>query len=133
MKYIFILFTLISFNVVAKDLTLNDIYEKFNMRTVYSSYGPRLKYYCESYPKDYFPKENAKFIKGKQLELVSGNDIWVFTIKEPNTFFLNNQITKATYNSGKEYSVQYDEVHNDWRADKILIKKKGNCKKYVAK
>ena len=133
MKYISVLLALISPYTMAhaQDITLNDIYEKFNMRTIYSSYGQRLKYYCESYPKEYFSKENAKFINDKQLELVSGSDVWVFTIKASNILLLNNQITSGTYNIGKEFSVYFDSENNDWRADKILIKKSDKCKNYV--
>ena len=40
----------------AKDLTLDDLYNNFNIRSIYSSFGPRLKYYCENYLSDYFPE-----------------------------------------------------------------------------
>ncbi|VAW71121.1 hypothetical protein MNBD_GAMMA10-1644 [hydrothermal vent metagenome] len=131
MKYILTLSAIISCNVTAGEIKLDDIYEKFNMRTIYSSYGQRLKYYCESYPKEYFSKENIKHIKGKKLELISGDDIWVFTIKGPNQLVLSNKISDASYNTLDEYTVYYDKDNNDWRANKILLKKSEDCVKYV--
>jgi len=134
MKSILLLLTLIPFNVFATEITLNDIFEKFNMRTIYSSYGQRLKYYCGTYPKDIFLKGNAKFNKKEnKLELHSGSDIWVFKIEGSNKIFLNNKVTSATYDSGKEYAVKFDAKNNDWRVNKILIKEPKGCKKYVLK
>ena len=31
-----------------------EFYEKFNLRTIVSSYANKVRYYCASYPKDFF-------------------------------------------------------------------------------
>lgn len=66
MKFIFsgILASLAFSSVGAEQVTTKDLYEKFNMRTIYSSYGQRLKYYCESYPKEPCAKRVSSFLGG---------------------------------------------------------------------
>ncbi|HHX8579413.1 hypothetical protein ND926_00160 [Vibrio diabolicus] len=61
MKLIFsVALTLFAFSSNGEEqVTTKDLYEKFNMRTVYSSYGQNLKWYCESYPREFFSTEEA--------------------------------------------------------------------------
>lgn len=113
----------------SKKLTTHDIYEKFNMRSIFSSYGQRLKYYCESYPKNFFSK--AKHVSENRLELESGDDFWVFTIKERNIIHITNQITSGTYNSETRYEIYFDNENNDWRARQTFIEIPKDCKKYA--
>ncbi len=130
LKYILLVVILLPLNVYAGKVTLNDVYHKFNMRTIDSSYGQRLQYYCGTYPKDYFSKKQAAFKNNNTLELVSGDDVWVFTIKESNKIMLLNKITTGTYNDVREYTISFDKINNDWRAGKVRIKKPVNCEKY---
>ncbi|WP_157038340.1 hypothetical protein, partial [Photobacterium ganghwense] len=107
MKFIFSgVFASIAYSSIgAEQVTTQDLYEKFNMRTIYSSYGQRLKYYCESYPKQFFSIEGASFVSDSRLELVSGEDVWFFTISEPNIISVGNHITSGTYNSVSTYAL----------------------------
>ncbi|MEF1170680.1 hypothetical protein [Vibrio campbellii] len=132
MKFIFsgILASLAFGSVGAEQLTTKDLYEKFNMRTVYSSYGQRLKYYCESYPNEFFSIEGASFVSDSRLELVSGEDVWVFTISEPNIISVGNQITSGTYNSVSTYELYFDHKAQDWKAKETYIEIPKDCEHY---
>ncbi|SDK37993.1 SH3 domain-containing protein [Microbulbifer yueqingensis] len=100
------------------------------MRSIFSSYGQRLKYYCESYPKEYFSE--AKFVSESRLELKEGDDIWTLTILSPKRIAISNQITSGTYNSAKEYDVVYSEDNDDWRASETFINVREGCKYFRA-
>ncbi|VAW81949.1 hypothetical protein MNBD_GAMMA12-1966 [hydrothermal vent metagenome] len=131
--YKVLLIVMLPLNVFAGELTLNDLYNKFNMRTIYSSYGQRLQYYCGAYPKNFFPKHQASFKFGNTLKLVSGDDVWIFTMKSDNKIILVNKITSGTYNTVNKYALHFDRINGDWRADKIRIKEPVNCKKFSFK
>lgn len=119
---------LVSTHAKPRKLTTYELYEKFNMRTIFSSYGQRLKYYCESYPRNYFLK--AYHVSEDRLELESGDDVWVFTIEGPNKIYISNQITSGTYNAGARYVIYYDQENNDWRSRETYINIPKDCKKY---
>ena len=116
----------------AEQLTTEELYKKFNMRSVYSSYGQRLKYYCNSYPKEFFTEKEAKFVSDKRLELVSGDDVWVFTIVEPNVIYLRNQITSGTYNSGSKHELYFDAQSKDWKSKETYIDIPEDCVPFKA-
>lgn len=108
-------------------LTTYGLYEKFNMRSIFSSFGQRLKYYCQSYPKDFFMVTN---ISENKLELEADDDVWEFTIEEPNIIYINNTITSGTYNSSVRYEIYYVEKNNDWRSRETFIDISEDCKQY---
>lgn len=132
MKFIFSgIFASIAFSSIGSEqVTTKDLYEKFNMRTIYSSYGQRLKYYCESYPKQFFSIEGASFVSDSRLELVSGEDVWVFTISEPNIISVGNHITSGTYNSVSTYALYFDRKAQDWKAKETYIDIPKDCASY---
>ncbi|YCO04890.1 hypothetical protein ACB087_15430 [Vibrio sp. VNB-15] len=132
MKLIFsVALTLLAFSSNgAEQLTTKDLYEKFNMRTVYSSYGQNLKWYCESYPREFFSTEEASFVSDSRLELVSGDNVWIFTISEPNIVTIGNQITSGTYNSVSTYELYFDPRTQDWRANETYIDIPKDCERY---
>ncbi|MFB9153976.1 hypothetical protein ACFFUS_11580 [Vibrio gallaecicus] len=100
------------------------------MRTVYSSYGQNLKWYCESYPREFFSTEEVSFVSDSRLELVSGDNVWIFTISEPNIVTIGNQITSGTYNSVSTYELYFDPQTQDWRANETYIDIPKDCERY---
>ena len=111
-----------------QELTVEDLYNTFNMRTILSSFGQRLKYYCQSYPADFFAQDEVTMDQAtKTLTLSSGNDLWEITILSDNAISVVNQLRKGTYNSYSEYSLHYDREAGDWRADKTFIARDKDC------
>ena len=56
----------------AKDLSIDDVYQSFNLRSINSSYGQRLKHYFQSYLKDYFPTSSITEKTKTKMTLESG-------------------------------------------------------------
>jgi hypothetical protein len=116
----------------AKDVTTDDLYASFNMRSIFSSFGPRLKYYCQSYPREYFPGAALKEKTATRLVLESGDDVWVLTIVGRNRVSVGSSITSGSYRSDKEYALTFDAAHSDWRASETLIEAPRNCAQFKA-
>ena len=112
----------------AKDLTLDDLYNNFNIRSIYSSFGPRLKYYCENYLSDYFPE--PVMISESEMILDDGDDVWQVEIIGSNTISITNDIRTGTYLSVEEYAVYFDETGGDWKSDETYIDQSSDCIKY---
>lgn len=124
LAFILILFPCLSFG---QELTYESLYQRFNMRTIYSSYGQRLKWYCESYPVEFF---NEKHILSDGMVLISGDDIWGFRIIDGATVFIENKIKNSTYDTTNQYSIHYDKDHEEWRASETLIHIDSECEHF---
>ncbi|WP_051435617.1 lysozyme inhibitor LprI family protein [Shewanella fidelis] len=111
-----------------KQISAKDFYQHFNMRTIYSSYGQRLKYYCESYPQDFFT--TPEFISATKLEMVEGDNIWTVSIAPDNRVTLGNQITSGTYHSVTSHRLYFDKNNNDWRTLQTFIAVPDDCVAY---
>jgi len=65
MKKLFIqLIILILFSKMslAKEITIDNFFNKFNMRSTLSSMGPQLRYWCGSYPSEFFEIKEKRTI-----------------------------------------------------------------------
>lgn len=113
------------------EITPLQLYMRFNMRTIFSSYGQRVKYYCASYPFEYFPKSQMYIKGGNTLVLDNGEDYWEISITG-GTVEILNQIRGGTYNSTSSYSVEFNSSSREYRAKETFIKKGGDCEIYVA-
>ena len=98
--------------VLANELNANSFFNKFNMRSIYSSMGPQLKYWCGSYPFEFF------------------------TIKEKNNKIqLTDQIADGTYLTSHVYELKYISAMNEWwsidaaNLGKLNISEGENCEK----
>lgn len=132
-RWIIVLLILLCPGVVtAQELTLEEFYERFNMRTIFSSFGQNLKHYCESYPKEFLLKKKLIFLSKKTLELGFYNDylVWSVTIIGKNRIQLYDYIPSGTYRSTEDYEVFFDQEHQDWRTKITYIPIPQNCEKY---
>lgn len=112
----------------AQEPTLDDLYSKFNMRTIKSSYGQRLKYYCESYPSDYFPVSGKRIVADENiLQLTAGEDSWTIKLLSPDKIGIANSITSGSYDSFTEYDIHFDNDSGEWRADETFIEIGADC------
>jgi hypothetical protein len=114
----------------AKDLSIEDVYPSFNLRSINSSYGQRLKHYCQSYLKDYFPASSITEKTKTKMTLESGNDVWVIAILGKNKIKVTNQITKASYLSSSDYELVFNKGSADWRAKETFIDVSAQCVNY---
>ncbi|HTQ99523.1 MAG TPA: nuclear transport factor 2 family protein, partial [Candidatus Acidoferrum sp.] len=116
----------------AREPTLDDLYARFNMRTINSSFGPRLKFYCDSYPKDFFPAASKKIIPADNtLQLQAEEDVWTIKLLSPTRVSITNSISGGTYSDSTEYDIAWDETNMDWRANQTFIAKGNECVDYA--
>ncbi len=111
-------------------ISAKDFYERFNMRSIYSSYDQRLKYYCESYPKDFF--KSPKFVSINQVEFVDGDDIWIISIQPNNKIKVTNKITSGTYSTTSVHRLYFDKHSNEWRSLETFIGIPKKCVPYAS-
>ena len=118
---------MVNIEALPATLTTSALYQQFNMRSIYSSYGQRLKYYCQSYPDDFFAVTEET---DTTLSLRDGNNEWIFTIDSAKTITLSNRISSGTYNTQETHHLHFDSKHQDWRAGDILIPVPDDCVDY---
>ena len=130
---ILVLGLLWSNGVLANELNANSFFNKFNMRSIYSSMGPQLKYWCGSYPFEFF---TIKEKNNNSITLVRNDDhFWIITFLENNKIELINQITSGTYLTSHDYELKYISAMNEWwsidaaNLGKLNISEGENCKK----
>ena len=127
-----ILWPLAALNAAAdesRQLTPEAFVDKFNMRTVLSSYGQSLKYYCEQFPKQFFSK--IHYASNTKLHLYNGTDYWWVEFHANNKITLGNQITDASYRSQSTHKLAYSESEDEWRAEEAWIERPTNCEPFV--
>jgi len=115
---------------IAEELTIDALYEKFNMRSIRSSYGQRLKYFCQSYPKDFYPASAIVQKSATKILLSYDGDSWEMTIIGKNRIRIGNAMAPGTYNSTAEYDVEFNSKARDWRATETLIAVPEPCVDY---
>ena len=119
--------------VLANELNANSFFNKFNMRSIYSSMGPQLKYWCGSYPFEFF---TIKEKNNNSITLVRNDDhFWIINFLENNKIQLINQITSGTYLTSHDYELKYISAMNEWwsidaaNLGKLNVSEGENCKK----
>lgn len=98
---------------------------EFNMRTIFSSYGQALKYYCGKYPNEFF--STIHYVSDTELRLYEDTNYWQVNFEDDNRIFLLNKITGASYNSESIYQLGYFNSIHQWRASETLIEQEENC------
>jgi len=122
MKKIFltILFTLVlSGGASANEITLDKFFNKFNMRSTLSSMGPQLRYWCGSYPSEFF--EIKEKMENRFILVRNENHFWDITILDDNKVVIYNRITNGTYSFEDEAQLIYIEGKDEWW-DEISVK-----------
>ena len=136
MKKIFltILFTLVlSGGASANEITLEKFFNKFNMRSTLSSMGPQLRYWCGSYPSEFF--EIKEKIDNRLILVRDGDQYWDVTILGNNKVVLYDRITNGTYSTEDEAQLIYMSDKDEWWDEMSVAKGKlenpetSDCKK----
>jgi hypothetical protein len=114
MKKFLLLIFLISTNYsFASELTVDTFYNKFNMRSTLSSMGPQLRYWCGSYPSEFF---KIKEKMNDRLILVRNEDqFWDITILDNNKVAIYDYITSGTYKTEDVTQLIYIDEKGEWR------------------
>ena len=104
------------------------------MRSTLSSMGPQLKYWCGSYPSEFF---EIKEKKDKRVVLVRNEDhFWDVTILDDNKVAISNYITSGTYNTDDVAQLIYISDKDEWwdemsvKAGKLENPEKSDCEKH---
>lgn len=136
MKKIFltILFTLVlSGGASANEITLEKFFNKFNMRSTLSSMGPQLRYWCGSYPSEFF--EIKEKMDNRLILVRDGDQYWDVTILGNNKVVLYDRITNGTYSTEDEAQLIYMSDKDEWWDEMSVAKGKlenpetSDCKK----
>jgi len=136
MKKIFltILFTLVlSGGASANEITLDKFFNKFNMRSTLSSMGPQLRYWCGSYPSEFF--EIKEKMENRFILVRNENHFWDITILDDNKVVIYNRITNGTYSFEDEAQLIYIDDKGEWWDDisvkegKLKNPETSDCKK----
>ncbi|PFG51968.1 uncharacterized protein DUF1311 [Marinobacter sp. LV10R520-4] len=98
---------------------------EFNMRTIFSSYGQALKYYCGKYPNEFF--STIHYVSDTELRLYDDTNYWQVNFEDDNRILLLNKIMGASYNSESMYHLGYFNSIHQWRASEALIEQEENC------
>ena len=119
--------------VLANELNANSFFNKFNMRSIYSSMGPQLKYWCGSYPFEFF---TIKEKNNNSITLVRDDtQFWIIKFLKNNKIQLTDQITDGTYLTNDVYELKYISAMNEWwsidaaNLGKLNVSEGENCKK----
>lgn len=107
-----------------------DFYEKFNLRTIISSYRNHLHYYCTRYPKDFFKENEIRTANNKLLILDNGNKTLTFEMVAYNKVIITDLDRQNKYKSKSLYTFFYNKEADDFRVYEFFIKQKDNCKEY---
>jgi len=129
-----ILLTLVlSGGASANEITLDKFFNKFNMRSTLSSMGPQLRYWCGSYPYEFF---EIKEKMDKRLVLVRDEDqFWDVTILDNNKVVIYDRITNGTYSTEDEAQLIYMSEKDEWwdnisfKEGKLKNPEASDCKK----
>ena len=130
---ILIIFLFFSKNSISKEITIDDFFKKFNMRSTLSSMGPQLKFWCGSYPSEFF---KIKEKMNDRLILVRNEDhFWDITILDNNKVAISNYITSGTYDTKDVTQLIYMNEKSEWW-DELSVNKgqltnpeQSNCEK----
>jgi hypothetical protein len=109
---ILILFSNVGF---ANEITLDKFFNKFNMRSTLSSMGPQLRYWCGSYPSEFF--EIKEKMDNRLVLVRDGDQYWDVTILDNNKIVIYDRITNGTYSTEDEAQLIYISDKDEWWDD----------------
>ena len=114
------------------DIWPYELYEKFNLRTIVSSYGNSLRYYCASYPKDFFKADSLYMPSTDKIVIYDLNKTLSFELVSKNQVIVTDQVNDS-YNAQHLYTIYYNEENDDYRTDLYYIHKREDCVPLVFK
>jgi len=130
---IVVLCSLLGGNASANEITLDKFFNKFNMRSTLSSMGPQLRYWCGSYPSEFF--EIKEKMENRFILVRNENHFWDITILDDNKVVIYNRITNGTYSFEDEAQLIYIDDKDEWWDDisvkegKLKNPETSDCKK----
>ena len=128
-----VLCSLLGGNASANEITLDKFFNKFNMRSTLSSMGPQLRYWCGSYPSEFF--EIKEKMENRFILVRNENHFWDITILDDNKVVIYNRITNGTYSFEDEAQLIYIDDKDEWWDDisvkegKLKNPETSDCKK----
>lgn len=105
-----------------------DFYEKFNLRTIISSYRLQLQNSCLSYPKDFFQEQDMRVANNSLLVLENSERSLTFEMFSYNQVIITDKVFEGGYKAKFIHTIYHNTDEDDFRVDEIFIKKKENCK-----
>jgi len=108
-----------------------ELYKKFNLRTVHSRYSYGLRYYCSSYPKDYFRPDQLYMPNTDKIVMENNETLLSFEFLTNSQVIMVDESKDGTYRSKEIYTIYYNEEHDDYRVSVRYIKKHQKCIPYV--
>lgn len=118
---------------LANEITLDKFFNKFNMRSTLSSMGPQLRYWCGSYPSEFF--EIKEKMENRFILVRNENHFWDITILDDNKVVIYNRITNGTYSFEDEAQLIYIDDKDEWwdnisfKEGKLKNPETSDCKK----
>ncbi len=104
-----------------------EFYEKLNLRTFFNFYTPYVKTYCNTYPRDFFSRDQVVMPDSRTVVMENSLLRLELQADELGKLVMYNE-SKATKAWDKKIiRVYYDEQHNDFRVDEVYIAPKSNC------
>ena len=117
----------------SKEINIDTFFNKFNMRSTLSSMGPQLRYWCGSYPNEFF---EIKEEKDKRVILVRDKDqFWDVSFLDNNKVVIYDRITNGTYSTEEVVQLIYVDEKGEWwdemsvKTGKLENPETSNCKK----
>jgi len=110
-----------------------EFYNKFNLRTIVSSYGLPLRYYCASYPKDFFRPDKVVMPNTDKVVIQDEKRLLSFEIISQNQIIVVDEVKDGSYQAKHLYTIYYNEEHDDYRADLFFIQEKEDCAALILK
>ena len=108
-----------------------EFYERFNLRSIFSSYDGYLKYYCASYPKDFFTPEEVYMPNTNKVIIENKDKRLVFELFSEDKVIVTDEHFDGSYSAKYLYKIYYNEEHDDFRTDRRFIKKREGCRSYL--
>ena len=103
-----------------------EFYEKFNLRTIVSSYVNQVRYYCATYPKDFFRPDQLSMPNDEKIIIYDENRTLSFELISADQVIIIDQV-KDRYDAQHLYRIYYNEEADDYRSDMFYIKPRKNC------
>jgi hypothetical protein len=108
-----------------------ELYNKFNLRTVHSRYSNGLRYYCASYPKDYYRPDQLYMPNTDKIIMENNETLLSFEFITNSQIVLEEVQKDGTYKAKTLHTIYYNEDFDDYRASTRYIKKHEKCVPYV--
>jgi hypothetical protein len=108
-----------------------EFYERFNLRTIISSYSGYVEHYCATYPKDFFRPDQLYMPDMETLVIENDQRRLIFELYEEDRVIVIEESKDGSYKAKYLYKIYYNEEHDDFRTDRFYIPQKEDCKVYT--